>query len=68
MGKQVYRTQIAYCFITSESAKSFEFVSHELTKHVFTAAVVPTGQADQAETLSQPGSLATYSSVHYLID
>jgi hypothetical protein len=35
MGEQVYRIQIAYCFITSEPAKSFEFVSHELTKYVF---------------------------------
>jgi hypothetical protein len=26
---------LAYCYITSESAKSFEFVAHQLTKYVF---------------------------------
>ena len=28
-------SKIAYCVITSESAKSFEFVSYEPTKYVF---------------------------------
>jgi hypothetical protein len=32
---EVDTCKIAYYFITSESEKSFEFVSHELTKYVF---------------------------------